>query len=113
MRRALLLTLALAGLGCDPFHTGFDDFEDAVSYRAKGEKSEPDPEAPLRVMNWNVKFGGGRIDFFFDCFGDRVLMDEHEVIDNLTRVAEKINQYDPDVLVLQEIDVNSKRDASV
>ena len=25
-------------------------------------------------MNYNVKFGGGRIDFFFDCFGDRVLM---------------------------------------
>lgn len=113
MRRALLLALAVAGLGCDPFHTGFDDFEDAVRYRAQGEKSEPDPDAPLRVMNWNVKFGGGRIDFFFDCFGDRVLMDKHEVLANLTGVADKINQYDPDVLVLQEIDVNSKRDAYV
>ena len=113
MRQSALLTLALAGLACDPFHTGFDDLEDAVSYRAKGEKSEPDPEAPLRVMNWNVKFGGGRIDFFFDCFGDRVLMDKHEVIANMTRLAEKINQYDPDVLVLQEVDVNSKRDAYV
>lgn len=110
--------LLVAGLGllpcaCDPFHTGFEDIEGAVGYRARRQKPEPDAEAPLRVMNYNIKFGGGRIDFFFDCFGDRVLMKEAEVIDNLARLAEKINQYDPDVLILQEVDVNSKRAAYV
>jgi endonuclease/exonuclease/phosphatase family metal-dependent hydrolase len=102
---------ALCLSGCDPFHTGFDDLEAAVSYRASSEKSAPEPSAPLRVMNYNVKFGGGRIDFFFDCFGDRVLMSKSEVLANLERLAEKINQYDPDLLVLQEVDVNSKRSA--
>jgi endonuclease/exonuclease/phosphatase family metal-dependent hydrolase len=108
--------LALAALllaGCDPFHTGFDDVEGAVYYTSSAEKSAPDPQASLRVMNYNVKFGGGRIDFFFDCFGDRVLMSKREVLDNLSRLAEKINQYDPDVLIVQEVDVNSKRDAYV
>jgi len=107
------LLLGWASLACDPFHTGFDDLEGAVSYQASGAKAEPDPDAPLRVMNYNIKFGGGRIDFFFDCFGDRVLMSKDEVIANLEALAEKIEQYDPDVLVLQEVDVNSKRSAYV
>ena len=112
MRLAALL-LGLAALGCDPFHTGFDDLEGAVSYEASGARDEPDAALPLRVMNYNVKFGGGRIDFFFDCFGDRVLMSKQEVLQNLERLVEKINQYDPDLLVIQEVDVNSKRGAYV
>jgi endonuclease/exonuclease/phosphatase family metal-dependent hydrolase len=60
-----------------------------------------------------VKFGGGRIDFFFDCHGDRVLMSKSEVIRNLEALVEKVNQVDPDVLVVQEVDVNSKRSAFV
>lgn len=111
--RTARLLLVSALLACDPFHTGFDDLEGAVSYEASGAKDEPDRSAPLRVMNYNVKFGGGRIDFFFDCFGDRVLMSRAEVHGNLERLAKKINQYDPDVLVLQEVDVNSKRSAYV
>ena len=108
-----LAVLGLLPCACDPFHTGFDDVEGAVSYQARGEKSEPDPEAALRVMNYNVKFGGARIDFFFDCFGDRVLMSKDEVVQNLSGLAEKIRQYDPDLLVIQEVDVNSKRDGYV
>mgnify|MGYP003877121695 CR=1 FL=1 len=74
---------------------------------------EPAPGAisTLRVMNYNIKFGGGRIDFFFDCFGERVLMSKDEVLENLQKVAEKIRQYDPDLLVVQEVDVRSKRGA--
>lgn len=113
MKPAYGLACAAALLACDPFHTGFDDVEDASYYRARSEKPVPDADAPLRVMNYNVKFGGGRIDFFFDCFGERVLMTEREVTDNLGRLVEKINQYDPDVLIVQEVDVNSKRDAYV
>jgi endonuclease/exonuclease/phosphatase family metal-dependent hydrolase len=107
------LACAAALLACDPFHTGFDDLEGASYYRAGSQKPDPDADAPLKVMNYNVKFAGGRIDFFFDCFGDRVLMSEREVVANLSRLVEKINQYDPDVLVVQEVDVNSKRGAYV
>ena len=110
--RALLLLCSTLS-ACDPFHTGFDDSESAVTYLAHGDKPAPDPTQPLRVMNYNVKFGGGRIDFFFDCFGDRVLMQKQEVLDNLSALVEVINAYDPDLLVVQEVDVNSKRDAYV
>ncbi|MFZ5892019.1 MAG: endonuclease/exonuclease/phosphatase family protein [Myxococcota bacterium] len=107
-----LASLQALSLACDPFHTSFADVEGAASYRAA--QIEPAaPKSTLRVMNYNVKFGGARIDFFFDCYGDRVLMSKTEVLSNLEGLARKINQVDPDVLVLQEVDVNSKRAAYV
>jgi len=99
--------------GCDPFHTEFEDNEPAQKYRARELKAAPMGLRELRVMNWNVKFGGARIDFYFDCLGDRVLMSREEVITNLEGIARKIRQFDPDVLFVQEIDINSKRSAFV
>jgi len=108
-----VLLLALLACACDPFGTGFDDVEAARLYAAPGATPAPAPSGPLRVMDWNVKFGGGRIDFFFDCFGDRVLMTRGEVSANLEGLAAKIRQVNPDVLFLQEVDVNSKRSAFI
>ena len=100
--------------GCDPFHTGFDDVEDAQVYTAATlTPVADDSPTTLNVMNWNAKYGAGRIDFFFDCHGDRSLMNAQEVEANLDALAAKINQVDPDVLLLQEIDVNSKRAAYI
>lgn len=99
--------------GCDPFGTSFEELENAAQYRARELTPALEVGANLRVMNYNVKFGGARIDFFFDCFGERVLMNEGEVLENLAALADKIRQVDPDVLIVQEIDVNSKRTAFV
>lgn len=110
-----LALCALVACGCDPFGTGFDATEPARLYQASGADASPPAtlDRPLRVMDWNIKFGGGRIDFFFDCFGDRVLMDRSEVVANLEGLAAEIREVDPDVLFLQEVDVNSKRSAFV
>jgi len=102
---------ALLACACDPFGAKFDPVEPARLYQASNATPAPALDRPLRVMDWNVKFGGGRIDFFFDCFGDRVLMTRSEVVANLEGVATKIRQVDPDILFLQEVDVNSKRSA--
>jgi endonuclease/exonuclease/phosphatase family metal-dependent hydrolase len=112
-RRWLVCVAAFGALGCDPFHTGFEDYEEARYYRSARVPAKRPLEGPLRVMNYNVKFGGGRIDFFFDCYGDRVLMSRSEVLANLTGLARKIDEYDPDLLIVQEVDVNSKRAAFV
>jgi endonuclease/exonuclease/phosphatase family metal-dependent hydrolase len=64
-------------------------------------------------MTYNVKFGGARSDFFFDCHGDEVLMQEDEVLHNLKGLAELIRAADPDVLFMQEVDTLSKRSAYV
>jgi endonuclease/exonuclease/phosphatase family metal-dependent hydrolase len=109
-RRSLALTLALLCGGCvDLFGTEFDDVEDAVFYRAASVTPPPASVDRLKVMTYNIKFGGGRIDFFYDCFGDRVLMTEREVRDNIAAVAAEIKRVDPDIVLLQEVDVQSKR----
>ena len=105
--------LAIAGWRCEPIVTIFDDVEEAVYYRAASLVEPPPTVDTLLVMTWNIKFGGGDIDFWFDCYGDRVLMTEEEVLSNLDRLADYINQVDPDILLLQEVDVDSKRAAYV
>ena len=62
---------------------------------------------------WNIKFAGGRIDFFWDCFGNRVLMEEREVRGHLRRLAQAIDTLDVDVLLVQELDLNAKRSAHI
>ncbi len=109
---ASALVFALALGSCDPFGTLFDDIEVADSYRAASIREVPE-KSRLKVMTYNVKFGGGRLDFFFDCHGDEVLMSEDEVIGHLEGLAELIRAADPDLVFLQEVDVLSKRSAYV
>ena len=99
-------------VACDPFRTELDD---ALPVRYEAASLSPPPETPetLVVMDWNVKFGGGRLDFFFDCFGDRVLMSREEVIPHLDRLAAQIRSVNPDIVLLQEVDVNAKRSAFI
>jgi len=75
--------LALAGWRCEPIVTTFDDIEEAVYYRAASLVEPPPTVDTLLVMTWNIKYGGGDIDFWWACHDDRVLMTEEEVLDNL------------------------------
>ena len=97
----------------DPLRTMFEPIEPAARYRAAALRPVPKPSESLQIMSWNVKFAGGRIDFFFDCHGDRAVMNESEVLRHMEGMAAKIRQVDPDVLLLQEVDVASKRCAYV
>ena len=100
-------------LSCDPFRTKLDQ-EDVRYYTLKPDKQAPTKTADkLKIMTWNIKFGGGRIDFFFDCHGDRVIMDSAEVIPHLDSIASFLNKTKPHILFSQEIDINSKRSAFI
>ncbi|MCS7188873.1 MAG: endonuclease/exonuclease/phosphatase family protein [Bacteroidia bacterium] len=84
------------------------------AYLYKASNAQPAPKKDtLIVMTWNIKFGGARIDFFFDCYGDRVHMTREEVEKNLAGILRKIKQVQPDILLLQEVDINSKRSAYI
>jgi endonuclease/exonuclease/phosphatase family metal-dependent hydrolase len=100
-------------LACDPFDAEFEDVEDAIHYRAADIEPAPERVDRVEVMTYNIKFGGGRITFFFECGGERVLMEEDEVVENMEGLAHKLEVADPDVVILQEIDINSKRAAFV
>ena len=112
-KHLVLLTVILIVInGCDIFNTNFENQEDARMYRAKDITYAPVP-AVLKIMTWNIKFGGARIDFFFDGWGDEVLMSESVVIENTQNIADYINEVDPDIILLQEVDIDSKRSAYV
>jgi len=110
---AVLELCVLPSWACDPLNTQFEEVEKALRYEAADLDEPQEPVETLTVMNYNIKFAGGRIRFFFECPGERVHMSEQEVINRLEALAEKIRQVDPDVLLLQEVDVESTRVAGV
>lgn len=114
MRIFLLLWLSLLA-GCewvaDPMNF---TREEVPRYKAKAEHPAPrENPTQLKVMAWNIKYGACRIDFWFDFWGDRVQLAETEVTDCLTKIAALVREYDPDILMTEEIEVGSKRSAYV
>ena len=94
---------------CEPFVTQFEDSEDAVHYTASSNTPASNDVSELKVMTWNIRFGAGRIPWFGDSCGDRVILSENEVMGNLQPIIDFINVKNPDILLLQEVDVSSKR----
>ena len=66
-------------------------------------------------MTWNIRYGAARIPWFEDSCGDRVHMTESEVTSHLDSISTYINaEIDTiDILLLQEVDVSSKRSAYI
>ncbi len=113
MRRLMLLLPFLAGCEWVADPQTFTR-EEVARFKAKAEHPAP-PANPtrLKVMAWNVKYGACRVDFWFDFWGDRTQLSSTEVDDCLARVAGIIREYDPDILITEEIEVGSKRSAYV
>ena len=96
-------------LGCEPLVNTFDDVENGMIYSARHIKPAPVTDDTLVVVTWNIRFGAGRIPWFGDSCGDRVILSEAEVLTHLEGIAAKLNEIDPDIVFLQEVDVKSKR----
>ncbi len=109
-------TLGLMGfvlLSCEPLVTEFRDIEDAILYESSSKTNIQNSPDSLLVMTWNVRFGAARIPWFGDSCGDRVIMTSGEVVVHLENIADYINNIQPDILLLQEVDVESKRSGYV
>jgi Metal-dependent hydrolase len=102
--------LSVISAACDPFNTKIGP--EVSLYQSTEVKDFSFPDT-LKVMTWNIKFGGGRIDFFFDCHGDRVIMEKSEVLNHLNALSQKIREINPDILLIQEADINAKRSAFI
>lgn len=100
-------------LSCDPLVTTFDDVEDGHMYTAKTMHQAPSSVDVITVMTWNIRFGAGTIPWFGDSPGYRVMLKDDEVYENLTGIAAKIEAVQPDILLMQEVDVESKRTAYI
>ena len=113
---ALLCCAAILLHGCEPLYDAQDfDREDVPLFRAANFQAAGDLPTPatLRTAAWNIKYGAGRVPFWFDCWGDQVAMDRATVEANLQAIAELIDEMEIDVLMLEEIEVNSRRSSYV
>ena len=97
---------------CRSLVTTYEDVESAIYYADASQESAEFNDT-LKVMTWNIRFGAGRIPFFGDSCGDRVLMTKAETKGYLDSIVSYINLTLPDILLLQEVDVSSKRSAYV
>ncbi len=108
-------TLAVASLvlltGCDGtmFRAIFEDVEDATLYEAAELTEAAAPDGAIKVLNYNIKYGGARLLFFWECNGTRYTMTEAEVTGHLDAIVDFINWVDPDIITLQEVDRKSTR----
>ena len=99
-------------ISCDPLVTEFSSDEPPKEYTAKNLVSAPNKDT-LNVVTWNIRFGIGRANWFGDSCGDLVLFDNETIIDGLELLAQKITDMDADILLLQEVDTDSKRSAYI
>ncbi|MEE3135532.1 MAG: hypothetical protein VX261_02160, partial [Candidatus Neomarinimicrobiota bacterium] len=103
-----LIFFGLIISSCDPLVNEFNDIEEAIMYRANNI-AEFSAKDTIKVMSWNIRFGVARLRFFGDGCGDRVILKKSEVYEALEDLVKKIKMEDPDILLLQEVDVQSKK----
>ncbi len=96
-----------------PLANSFEDVEDGIYLEKSPIVSAPAPDSSVKVMTWNIRFGIGRGPWFGDACGYKVVYSESEVLANLHLIAQKIEQLKPDIVLLQEVDIQSTRSGYV
>jgi endonuclease/exonuclease/phosphatase family metal-dependent hydrolase len=109
LKKFLSILGVLLILGCDPFVTEFKDSSDAVMYEANSKTDATYDSGTIKVVTWNIRFGIARFPFFGDSCGDDVILDDATIVENMAAIADSLNVIDADIVLLQEVDVSSKR----
>ena len=87
----------------------FDDTEKGVILEKADKVTALSPDSTVVVMTWNIRFGIGRGPWFGDACGYKVVYNRDEVLSNLQLLVDRIELIRPDILLLQEVDINSNR----
>lgn len=109
MKNNILIIISFLGMSCDPFVTEFPDLSNAVMYEAASKTNVENIGNEIKVVTWNIRFGIGRFPFFGDSCGDSVIAENEHIQSIMEKIADYINAMDPDIILLQEVDVESKR----
>ena len=107
----LILFSTVVFNSCDPFVTEFGQDSDAVMYEATNipDSLSVYDGSPIKVVTWNVRVGTGRFPFFGDSCGDDVIPEKKDISLTLQTIADTLNMINADIVLLQEVDVSSKR----
>lgn len=109
LNKILILAPCMVFLSCEPFVSDFrQDIMKANIYESKN-KLYVEPTNNPKIITWNIRFGSKRTPYVFDSCGDDAILKKKDVESNLSEISEAINQLDPDIALLQEVDISSKR----
>ena len=106
--RILLIGLALF-YSCEPFVNEFPNEISVAEMYESGAKIPAVATAAPQVITWNIRFGSARFPFYGDSCGDKVIAKKDVIKGNLDNITAEINSLDPDIILLQEVDMFSKR----
>jgi len=104
---ALFLFLYITG--CEPFAKSYPDISDTRMYEAQDITVSAYTGGPINVVTWNIRFGSGRLDWIIDSCGESALADFDSVEIIMQKIADTLNVLDADIVLLQEVDIESKR----
>ena len=104
-----LSLIIMLDIGCEPFANSFPDVSNAKMYRADNITTPSLNPSQLKVVTWNIRWGSGRLDWSFDSCGEDALADYDNVELIMEKIADTLNVMDADIVILQEIDIESKR----
>ena len=111
IRPSFVLLVLFICSGCDSFVVEFPDSSEPLKFTASNvdQDSKTYQDGGLKILTWNMRFGIGRLPFFGDSCGDEVIAYETTVASTMQAIAETLNVIDADIVLLQEVDLESKR----
>ena len=111
MRNLKLSFIFLFFSGCEPFVSEFSDSSEPLLFKASfiENNSNAYQGGSIKVVTWNMRFGIGRFPFFGDSCGEGVIADEETVSHTMQAIADSLNTINADIVLLQEVDIESKR----
>ena len=103
------LLIIIFNLGCEPFAKSYPSISNPKMYEAGEYVSPTSNPDQVKVVTWNIRFGAGRLPWIIDSCGENALADYDNVEKIMQKIADTLHVMDADIVLLQEVDIESKR----
>ncbi|MBI87203.1 MAG: hypothetical protein CMG63_03885 [Candidatus Marinimicrobia bacterium] len=99
----------MTNIGCEPFAKSYQSISNPRMYESDEYLSPASNPDQIKVVTWNIRWGCGRLPWFVDSCGEMALADYESVEEIMEKIADTLNSIDADIVLLQEVDIESKR----
>ena len=96
-------------LVCEPFAKSYPSTSNPKMYEADEYVTPTSNPDQVKVVTWNIRFGAGRLPWIIDSCGENALADYDSVEKIMQKIADSLNAMEADIVLLQEVDIESKR----
>ena len=103
------LLIIIFNIMCEPFANSYPSTSDQKCMKPDNIVSPTSNPDQLKVVTWNIRWGAGRLPWFGDSCGEVAFADYDSVEKIMQKIADTLNAMDADIVLLQEVDIESKR----